>query len=64
MVLGVDAGINEVRLMGSRCSRPGRSGKATLKATLSSRLPPGTVEWPEWPPSDTWLFVSQPEGLP
>jgi hypothetical protein len=38
---------NQVRLMGKRCSPPGRNGKATLKAILSDRLPPGMTEWPE-----------------
>jgi len=38
---------NQMRLMGNRCAPPGVHGKASLKAILADKLPPGLVEWPE-----------------
>ena len=37
---------NQMRLMGNRCVPPGLHGKASLKAILADRLPPGLDEWP------------------
>jgi hypothetical protein len=38
---------NQMRLMGNRCVPPGLHGKASLKAILADRLPPGLDEWPD-----------------
>ena len=38
---------NQMRLMGNRCVPPGVHGRASLKAILADKLPPGLVEWPD-----------------